>query len=82
MIDSKNSEPVSLHVKVLKNVSGRVVRPVSGFLVKNISGGNLTLNVKMKDSSDYIQTVFFPGWNPELIDEIESVAENKIQIGY
>lgn len=82
MIDSKNSEPVSLHIKKLMAVSGKVVKPMSGFLVKNISGGNLTLSVKMKDSNEYIETVFYPGWNPELIDEIEDVEENKIQIGY
>lgn len=81
-IQSKNNEPVSLQVTHLYNVSGTVKPSIKGFLVKNISGDDITLNVKMKDSEEYIETVFAPGWNPEQIDEIENVAAGTIQIGY
>lgn len=52
--------------------------------VKNNSTEPVVLTVHMIDApeDEYIQTTFYPGWNPEIVDEIkpDATVEN-IQIG-
>ncbi len=52
--------------------------------VKNNGTEAVTLSVHMRQSpeGEYIETTFYPGWNPEIIDEIQANAEiTNIQVG-
>ena len=42
--------------------------------VKNIGSEAVTLSVHMYDEAPgiYIETTFYPGWNPEIVDEIQA----------
>lgn len=80
-ITSKNGEPVSLQITHLENVSGHVGTEIKGFLVKNNTDASVSLNVRMHGAKDFITTTFYPGWNPEQLDEIENAPEG-IQIGF
>lgn len=44
----------------------------------------VTLTVHMYDEAPgiYVETTFFPGWNPEIVDEIQAnAALSNVQIG-
>ena len=52
--------------------------------VKNNGTEAVTLSVHMYYEAPgiYVETTFYPGWNPEIIDEIQANAEvSNIQIG-
>ena len=52
--------------------------------VKNNGSEAVTLSVHMFDApeGEYIETTFYPGWNPEIIDEIQANPEMfNIQVG-
>lgn len=50
------------------------------FLVKNITEDNITATITTL-GGDTLETVFFPGWNPELVVEV-SKAPDGLQYGY
>lgn len=72
----------SLQVSKIINVSGSSIKPGFPFLIKNNSETGIQLNVVPWGQSTSVNTVFFPGWNPELIGEIKGGATSAIQIGY
>ena len=52
--------------------------------VKNNGGEAVTLSVHMYDAPAgvFVETTFYPGWNPEIVDEIQANADvENIQIG-
>ena len=52
--------------------------------VKNNGDEAVTLSVHMYDAPAgvFVETKFYPGWNPEIVDEIQANAEvSNIQIG-
>ena len=52
--------------------------------VKNNGDEAVTLSVHMYDAPAgvFVETKFYPGWNPEIVDEIQANAEvANIQIG-
>lgn len=52
--------------------------------VKNNGSEAVTLSVHMFDmpKGEYVETIFYPGWNPEIIDEIQANPEvSNIQVG-
>lgn len=52
--------------------------------VKNNGSEAVTLSVHMFDmpQGEYVETTFYPGWNPEIIDEIQANPEVfNIQVG-
>lgn len=52
--------------------------------VKNNGSEAVTLSVHMYDAPAgvFVETTFYTGWNPEIIDEIQANASvSKIQIG-
>ena len=52
------------------------------FLVKNITEGNIQLQVRPAGQSEFITTVLYPGWNPEIYSEVKGVLANTLQYGY
>lgn len=82
---NQNERPTSLQVSKLKLLpAGDFELPYgsNAVLVKNITEDNVTVEVLLKDSEgQYIATVFYPGWNPELVIGIKAVPENTLQVG-
>lgn len=82
---NQNERPTSLQVSRLFLLpAGDFELPYgsNAVLVKNITEDNVTAEVLLKDSEgQYISTVFYPGWNPELIIGIKAVPENTLQVG-
>lgn len=79
---TKTGASTSLQVGFLANLKVGAFKSEGGFLVKNISGDNVTCTVKMLSSDKAIETVFYPGWNPEIIKEITVETDNTLQYGY
>nr|DAF83467.1 MAG TPA: hypothetical protein [Bacteriophage sp.] len=82
---NQNERPTSLQVSRLSLLpAGDFELPYgsNAVLVKNITEDNVTVEVLLKDSEgQYIATVFYPGWNPELVIGIKAVPENTLQVG-
>ena len=82
---NQNERPSSLQVSRLSLLpAGDFELPYgsNAVLVKNITEDNVTVEVLLKDSEgQYIATVFYPGWNPELVIGIKAVPENTLQVG-
>lgn len=79
---TKTGALTSLQVGFLADLKVGTFKSNGGFLVKNISGDNITCTVKMLSSNEAIETVFYPGWNPEIIKEITVETNNTLQYGY
>ena len=71
---NQNERPTSLQVSRLSLLpAGDFELPYgsNAVLVKNITEDNVTVEVLLKDSEgQYVSTVFYPGWNPELLSLI------------
>lgn len=82
---NQNERPTSLQVSRLSLLpAGNFELPYgsNAVLVKNITEDNVTVEVLLKDTEgQYISTVFYPGWNPELVIGIKAVPENTLQVG-
>ena len=82
---NQNERPTSLQVSRLSLLpAGNFELPYgsNAVLVKNITEDNVTVEVLLKDAEvQYISTVFYPGWNPELVIGIKAVPENTLQVG-
>lgn len=72
----------SLQISHLETLSAGAYAPGKEFLIKNISGEMVNLSVRMARDAEFIATSFYPGWNPEICIEIESVEDGTIQVGY
>lgn len=81
-IYNKDGQPISLQISTLNNVPAGNINFEKGVLIKNITEENISINVKLIGQKDFITTILYPGWNVELIKEIESVTENTLQYGW
>lgn len=72
----------SLQVSFLKDIPAGDFNPGIYFLVKNTTDENITAQIKLGSSKEFVSTVLYPGWNPELILEIKGVTANTLQYGY
>lgn len=72
----------SLQVSKLKDIPQGNFNPGIYFLVKNITDNNITIEVRPAGQSEFVSTVLYPGWNPELISEIKNVTANQLQYGW
>ena len=77
----RKSITLSLQVSVIGNIpSGnfKLGSPKEVFLIKNITDEA----IKPAGSGEFITTKIYPGWNPEIISEIQDAPENSLQYGY
>lgn len=72
----------SLQVSKLKDIPQGNFNPGIYFLVKNITDNNIAIEVRPAGQSEFVSTVLYPGWNPELISEVKNVTANQLQYGY
>lgn len=52
------------------------------FLIKNITDENITVTVLPVGNDNPIETVLYPGWNVELVKEVQNAETNTLQYGY
>lgn len=71
---------LTVQIGELWNISGDYLA-TEPFAVKNISEDNLMLTVRLYGMTEFIQTVFYPGWNIELVCEIKGAPAGMIQGG-
>lgn len=84
IIYNLNRDGNSLQVSLLKDIPAgdfQISQGQNPALIKNITNTDLVLEVKLARNSDYVSTVFYPGWNPELVVAIKGVTENTLQYG-
>lgn len=79
---SRESAINSLQVSKMGNIPAGDFKPGFYFLVKNITDANITLQVRPAGQLEFIETLLYPGWNPELLAEIKGVTVNQLQYGY
>lgn len=72
----------SLQVSKLKSIPAGDFNPKMYFLVKNITDNNITVEVRPAGQKEFVTTVLYPGWNPELIAEIKGVIADQLQYGW
>lgn len=82
---NQNERPTSLQISRLWLIPAGDFALTKGskpVLIKNITESSVTVEVLLIDSEgQYVSTVLYPGWNPELIIGIKSVPENTLQAG-
>lgn len=81
---NRNDKTTSLQVSRLYNIpEGNFIVSDKYYpvLIKNITDENVTLEVLLADSNEYVSTILYPGWNPELIVGIKDVPRNTLQAG-
>lgn len=82
---NQNERPTSLQVSrlwLLPEGDFKLTPGSNPVLIKNITEDNITVEVSLKDSEgQYVSTILYPGWNPELIIGIRNVPENTLQAG-
>lgn len=52
------------------------------FLLKNITEENITIDIIPAGQSNAINTILYPGWNVELVNQVNGVTANTLQYGY
>ena len=81
-IHNENERSISLQVSKMKLLPAGDYTQEQAFLIKNISGQELSLEILPADDNDYLETTITLGWNPEVVIGIRNVPENTIQIGW
>ena len=82
MVINQGGNINSLQVSVLRDVPAGDFNPGICFLVKNITEGSIELSVRPAGQADFVTTVIYPGWNPEIYVEIKGVTADTLQYGY
>lgn len=80
-ISNMNNVQQSLQVSVIGDVEAGVFKLAQPSLIKNITEDNVTIEVKMAGMKEPIFTVFYPGWNVELVTEVHDAALGSLQYG-
>lgn len=73
---------ISFQVRHLQNIPAGDFEQKAPFLVKNITEENISVEVLPYGQSDYIRTILYPGWNPEIFRGVKGVTANQLQYGY
>ena len=72
----------SLQVSKLNDIPTGNFNPGVYFLVKNITDNNISIQIRPAGQANFVETILYPGWNPEIISEIKNVTEGQLQYGY
>lgn len=76
-----SGQRTSLQVGELGNIPSGDFNPGFQFLVKNITEDNIKLTVITAKGTE-IETILYPGWNPEILIGLKGVTESQLQYGY
>lgn len=81
-IINRDETPNSLQVSVLHNVTAGNFFPGVKFLIKNITEETITIEIRPSGQKEFISTTLYPGWNPEICEEIKAATAGTLQYGY
>ena len=81
-IINENGVVNSLQVSCLHNIPEGNFNPGRAVVVKNITDDAIECSIRLVNQEDFVTTQIYPGWNPELIAEIEDVPADSLQYGY
>lgn len=80
-IYTPNGIQTTLQISHLGNIPSGNFELGRIFLVKNITTNNITVTVIMPNGEE-IETILYPGWNPEIVKGVKGAGENQLQYGY
>ena len=72
---NREGKAVSLQVSILQNVPAGDFFPGVIFLIKNITDDNITIQIRPAGQDNFIETVLYPGWNPEICEVINNYTK-------
>lgn len=72
----------SLQVSKLNDIPAGNFNPGVYFLVKNITDNNISIQIRPAGQANFVETILYPGWNPEIVSEIKNVTGGQLQYGY
>lgn len=82
VIKNENGVVNSLQVSCLQDIPQGNFNPGRAVVIKNITDDAIECSVRLVNQENFVVTQIYPGWNPELIAEIEDVEEGTLQYGY
>lgn len=87
-VSSKSNVGNSLQVAIMNNVPAGNFSISDGkggklaFLLKNITEEAITITIVPAGQTNAVSTVLYPGWNVELVSQVNGVTANTLQYGY
>lgn len=82
ILNNQSHLVTSLQVGVLKDMPEGDFNPGHYFLIKNITEDPYGVEVRPAGQKEFVTTVMYPGWNPELISEVKDTPKDVFQYGY
>ena len=80
---NKDGNSISLQVSTLGVIPLTNFEPGFKFLVKNLTDSNITMEIRPAEMLEYVETVIYPGWNPEICAGVKfSGTLGELQYGY
>lgn len=82
-MSTRKNVATSLQVSFIGNIpDGDFEINEEAFLLKNITDSAISVSIQPYSSKDVIETILYPGWNPELVKKIYGALPNTLQYGY
>lgn len=87
-LSSKGNVVNSLQIAIMGNVPTGTFNISNGaggkipFLLKNITEDNITVDIVPAGQSNSISTILYPGWNVELVNQVNGASADTLQYGY
>lgn len=78
----------SLQIAIMGEITSGIFNIDNGlgdkvpFLIKNITDENITITIVPAGNDSPIETVLYPGWNVELVKEVQNAEANTLQYGF
>ena len=66
----------------MDDITEDVFTPEFYFLIKNTIENDVTVEIRPAGQENFITTVLYPGWNPELCSAVRISGETGLQYGY
>lgn len=81
-ISNRRGSDNSLQVSYVGDIPSGSFTFDDGFLIKNITTEAITCKIKPIGMNEFITTVLYPGWNPEICSAVQVTNSNTLQYGY
>ncbi len=87
-ITNRDGQVASIQVGHVQNIPSKKFESPTAFLIKNISVSRTSVpryvsaRILPCGQTDWIDTLLFPGWNPELVNGVELTDDGELQYGW
>ena len=88
IVQTRNNQATSLQISRIGNVPAGTFKPADNFLLKGIAVDedgapmNIEVTIIPAGQDNPVETIIYPGWNPEICKEVRGVEEGTLQFGY